>query len=235
MEHGGQFPVTRWTLVSRIREDTGEERERALGELCELYWLPVYGYFRRSGNGVDESKDLTQSFFAMVLERNDFAKAEKGRGKLRSYLLTAARHFAYDDWEKQKALKRGGEAQVFSIDAAEAEGWYGELEEGGTAEEFFDRQWAIAILDRAMLALREEYRRLGREEQFECLRSCLIAEGGYAEAASRAGMTEGATRVAAHRMRKRLRQFVEDEVRETVSESQEYDEELKNFIETFAG
>jgi len=236
MAHSSQFPVTRWTLVARVREGEEPERDAALGELCADYWLPVYAYYRRYGVDVDTSKDMTQAFFAMLLRRDDFSKAQREKGRLRTFLLAAARNFSTDEWQKSQALKRGGGAELVPVDAGEAESRLAELPDLDTdsPEQAFDRQWALTLLDRALETLQTEYERAGKQAQFDALKPTLVTGEGYAEAGELAGCSEGAARVTAFRMRKRLRLIVEEELRETVSSASDFAEELENFIAVFA-
>jgi RNA polymerase sigma-70 factor (ECF subfamily) len=232
MGGAAQFPVTRWTLVARVREGDDPERDNALGELCADYWLPVYAYYRRSGRDVESGKDMTQGFFEMLLRRGDFAKPDRDKGRLRTFLLTAARNFATDQWNRSQAIKRGGGAELVPIDADEAESRLAELPDtdGDTPERAFDRQWALTLLDKAFLTLEAEYEKLGNAKPFAALKPTLVSGEGYAEAARQAGCSEGAARVTAFRMRKRLRLIIEEELRETVGSTSDFSQELRNFI-----
>ena len=221
------FATTRWSLV--VAAGGGGSAD-ALEELCRIYWFPIYAVIRRSGKSGEDAKDLTQAFFAMMLERRTLDLADDARGRFRSFLQATLKRFLIGEWRREQAAKRGGGRELLSLDGELAERLYTHEDESARSpEELFDRRWALAMLDAAMARLAEDYRVAGRAEEFERLMPTLTAERGetdYAALAAEAGSTEGALRVAAHRLRKRFRALVREEVSRTVVNPTEVDEEM---------
>jgi len=220
------FATTRWSLVRAAGSGQGDE---ALEELCRIYWMPVYAVVRRSGKSPDDAKDLTQGFFALLLERGSFAGADDSRGRFRAWLLTALKRHLTDEWRREHRVKRGGFQEIVPLDAELAERLYLVEGQGTSPDEIFDRRWAVVLLERAMNRLAEEYRGSGRLAEHDHLLPCLTAGRGeteYAGVAAALGITEGAARVAVHRLRKRFRSLVREEVGRTVATSGEIDEEM---------
>jgi DNA-directed RNA polymerase specialized sigma24 family protein len=222
------FAPTRWSLVLQARGD-GEAAHAALEELCTAYWYPLYAWARRSGLNPADSEDAVQSFFAAVLSRRLFERADAERGRLRTFMLTVFRRHLHDEQAKANAERRGG-GRVVSFDAAEAEQWLGEepaVEE--TSEHYFDRQWALTVLDRALAAVEAAYARRAKQAEFDALRPYLTASGtqaGYDLAGRSVGLGPGAFKVALHRLRDRFREALRAEVRETQPDDRTVDEEM---------
>jgi RNA polymerase sigma-70 factor (ECF subfamily) len=221
------FAPTRWSLVQRAQDGTDAGR-LALAELCEAYWQPVFRVLCRDGRSEDAARELTQEFFAFVLVGNRIAGAEPGKGKFRSYLLGALRHFESDQRKRDRRQKRGGgvtpeslESQPEGADAAT--GW---------DERQFDQDWALAVLSRAMEVVSKDYGDGGRSQHFERLRPSLA--GGelppHADLARELGMTEGALKVAIHRLRRRFRDAVCQEIMQTLPAGADLEEELRYLI-----
>jgi DNA-directed RNA polymerase specialized sigma24 family protein len=234
------FQPTRWSLVAAVRAD-GSERQRAAREqLCSTYWYPLYAYVRRSGHDAEEALDLTQSFFAHLLEKNLFALAEQERGKLRTFLLSALQRFLCDEWRKGQRLKRGGGVEVLSIDEALAEGYYGqEPVDPRTPEQIYERRWALLIIERALLDLRRDYAEAGKAEIFDAFKDHLTMEGdegSAAEAGARLGLKPGAARTAISRLRQRYRDRLLREVAATMDAQteEEVDEEIDALFRALA-
>lgn len=233
------FATTRWTLVARAagHGDSGEVRS-ALQSLCKDYWYPLYVYVRRRGHDGADASDLTQAFFAMLLERGDLAAVDRGRGRFRSYLLGALGHFLANEWRRGQAQKRGGGQPALSLDVTDAETRYGrEPSHHLTPDRAFERQWALAVIERAMNRLRVEQRDAGKAGQFERLAPVLAAAddaGSYRQIGSELGMSEGAVKVAVHRMRRRMRVLLREEVSHTVDGPDDVDEELRHLLEAVA-
>jgi len=203
------FNPTRWSLVAQLRSGDVPRARAALERLCATYWYPLYAYVRRSGHGAEESKDLTQAFFAHVLEKEMFSAADPERGRLRTFLLTALQNFLRAEWRKSQRLKRGSGAAPLSIDEAIAEDRYArEPADALTPEAIYHRRWALTLLEETMGALREEYAAQGKSAIFEMLKSTLAGEeeASFADLGARLGLSEGAARVAAFRLRKRYRE-----------------------------
>lgn len=202
------FHPTRWSLVAQLRSGDAPRARMALERLCATYWYPLYAYVRRSGHGAEEAKDLTQAFFEHVLEKEMFAAADPERGRLRTFLLTALQNFLRAEWRKTQRLKRGGGLAPLSIDEALAEDRYArEPADTLTPEAIYHRRWALTLLEETMTALREEYAQQGKAALFEVLKGTLTGEedASFSALAAPLGLSEGATRVAAFRLRKRYR------------------------------
>jgi RNA polymerase sigma-70 factor (ECF subfamily) len=204
----------------------------ALQTLCEAYWLPLYGYVRRRGYSVHESQDLTQSFFAGLLERKGLAVADPGRGRFRSFLLTALRNFLHNEWDRATTEKRGGGKPVLSLDFTVGESrLHLEPVHHETPELLFDREWAFALLDRVMQRLGEEHTTPSKQRGFQTLRPFLTgAAGDYPTAARELDMTEASVRQAVSRLRKRYRELLREEVAQTVGDPADVEEELQQLV-----
>lgn len=226
-----KFPTTDWGLVvSAASADVRRSRE-PLAALCEIYWYPIYAYIRRKGYPADQAQDLTQEFFARVLERHVFADADPGRGRFRSFLRTVCAHYLANRREEQQARKRGGGKALLSIDGSDAESRYArEPAHELTAERIFDRTWALTVLARVLDQLRWEYAESGRAAILEALGDILTADpqaASHAQIAERLGMTEGAVRVALHRLRRRYGVLLRQVIGATVDDPGAVDEEIR--------
>src|SRR5262249_19335073 len=225
----GRFAATRWTLVRAARDPSAPEAREALASLCAVYWYPLYAFIRRRGHDADEAQDLTQEFFARFLEKDGLASVDEGKGRFRSFLLAACKHFLSNARDRARALKRGGGRAPLSIDAAAAEGRYlGEPGHGETPERLFERRWALALLEQVLGRLRAEHEAAGKGPLFERLKRHLTGdEGGpHARAAAELGMSEGAVKVAVHRLRKRYRELLRDEIAQTLEAPDEVEDEI---------
>ena len=234
----GAFAPTRWTLVLRARGDSPEARA-ALSELCEAYWTPVFRFLRIEGRDEDTARELTQEFFARLLTRGGLDTVEPGRGRFRSFLLGAVKHFLADVRDHERRLKRGG-GQALEPLVAETDtspGLQIPDPSGTPPDTYFDRHWALALMDRALNAVADEFKAAGKQEQIDALKPWLVGETDAlspADAARRLGMNEGAVKVAIHRLRKRFRDAVRLEIAQTVPDSAHVDEELRYLIEVLA-
>lgn len=224
----GGFAPTRWSLVLRARGD-GEPARVALGELCAAYWYPIYGWARRTGLDAADAEDAVQGFFEAVLSRDLFSRADAERGRLRTFLLTVFKRHLQDHQDRHRAEKRGG-GRVISFDAVEAEQWF--LEESASVEtpdHFFDRQWAVTLLERALGRVEEAYAQRGKSSEFEALRPFLTASGSQAEyeaGGQPIGLGAGAFKVALHRLRNRFGEAVRKEVQDTSEVEADVEEEV---------
>lgn len=224
------FNTTHWSLVQAAASPTSGSRE-ALTALCQTYWRPVYAFIRRKGYDQDQSLDLTQGFFAVLIEKNYLVAADRERGKFRSFLLTAAKHFLSHEWEREHAQKRGGFHSVVSMDLIEAESWYAPAavtEE--TPERLFERQWALALLARVLGKLRDEFEVDGKKDRFEILATFLDRDADparYKELAIPTGLSPGALRMMVLRMRRRYRTLLREEIAQTVVDPEEIDSEMR--------
>jgi len=227
----GLFLTTHWSLVVAAgKEDTGQA-EAALETLCRTYWYPLYAYVRRQGQNPHDAQDLTQAFFARLLETRNLRLADPERGRFRSFLLSSMKNFLVNEWVRDQAQKRGGGRKLLSLDEEAAERSF-QLEPASQApaEYLYDKRWAVTLLERAMERLGEDYARGGKEVLFARLKPWLLAEASndtYRELAGPLGMSEGAVKVALHRLRQRFRDVVRDEVAQTVATPAEVDEELR--------
>lgn len=225
-----EFHTTRWSVVLAAQRGHDTERSaQALENLCRDYWYPLYAFVRRRGYMPHDAQDLTQSFFAALIE-NNAAAADPARGSFRSYLIGALKHFLANDWHRQQAAKRGGGRQVIAWDVLDPEARYA-LEPPDTmdADLLYDRRWALEILARAMETLRREYEAKGEAPAFEALKGSLSGEEiPRAELAGRLGLSEGALKVTIHRLRKRFRELLKAEVSQTVSAASEVEEEMRH-------
>ena len=230
----GQFTPTHWSLVLLARQGESTVGREALEKLCRKYWYPLYAYVRRQGHGVADAQDLTQEFFARLLGRNFLAGVTPEKGKFRSFLLAALKHFLANEWDRVRAEKRGGGQTFLSWDEPSAEDRYSmEPADVSSPELLFEKRWAWTVLDRALQRLKEEHAAEAKQEQFDQLKVFLASEarpGAYAAAASRLGMTPGAVAVAVHRLRQRYGELLRAEVGQTVSTAAEVDEEMRHLF-----
>jgi RNA polymerase sigma-70 factor (ECF subfamily) len=230
------FPATRWTIVSAAQGE-GARAERALNELCGLYWMPVYSFIRRKGNSPADAEDLTQGFFAELLERGSLASVAGDKGRLRTFLLKAVTRHLSHEYEKQSAAKRGGGRALLSLDFQTAEGQF--IAEPGhhiTPDLEFERQWALGLLERALELVRTEAAAGGREALFEDLKGAIsldAATAPYDVIAARHGISEAAVKSAAHRIRQSFRSSLRALIAETVCGEAEIDDEIQHLFTVF--
>jgi RNA polymerase sigma-70 factor (ECF subfamily) len=233
----GRFVTTHWSLVLRAGRADADAAREGLQELYQTYWYPLYCFIRRTGRTPHEAEDLTQGFFARLLQKNFVADARRERGKFRSFLLLALKRFLANEWDRQHAQKRGGFQTTVEIDQAMAEARLdAELRQELAPEILFDRQWAMMLLERTMTQLREEYIASGRAKLFEHLNACLTheeASGSYGQIARELRLTEAAVKQAAYRLRARYREILRAEIGKTVSSPQEIDDELRFLFACF--
>jgi len=232
---GPAFVTTHWSVVQRAGRNDTPRAQAALEQLCRSYWHPLYHYTRRCGHGPEDARDLTQGFFARLLERGALAKAEPDRGRFRSFLLASMKNFLSDEWDKARAQKRGGgQVQVFDLQAEDEEQrLHLEPADGMTPEQAFERRWALTLLEQVYGRLAEEFLQQGKAAQFDALRVALAGERGavpYAGIARRTGTSEGAVKVAVHRLRRRYRSLLRETIAETVAEPGEVEEELRYLL-----
>ena len=234
---GGRFLTTHWTVVRDAGDPDSPGYRVALATLCETYWYPLYAYLRRYGCDSHEAEDLTQGFLLRMLDKNDFRLADPVRGKFRSFLMASLRHFAANERKHAKRLKRGGAATPVSIDMKDAERQYAqEAEDGLTPEKLFVRSWAISVLEQAMDRLQDEWERSKKKAQFDALKAYLIPGKGsttYREIAQSLNMTEGAVKVAVHRLRSAYRAQLRAVIAETVSTEEGIEDEIRDLLGAF--
>lgn len=225
-------------MVLTAGHGSSPQAGRALEELCRAYWYPLYAYVRRRGHTPQEAEDLTQEFFARLLAKNYLADVDREKGKFRSFLLASLKHFLANEWDRARAAKRGGGQPHLSLDTQTAETRYrSEPADGLTPEKLLERQWALALLDHVLARLQAEFVTDGKEKQFDELKVWLTEGKGassYAAVAATLGTTEGAAKVAVHRLRRRYRELLREEISHTVATPEEIDEEIRHLFAAFA-
>jgi RNA polymerase sigma factor (sigma-70 family) len=228
------FATTHWSVVLAAANQETPEAAAALERLCRTYWYPLYAYVRREGHSPADAQDLTQEFFARLLVRNSLTQVAPEKGKFRSFLLAAMRHFLADQWDRVRSAKRGGGVEVLSLDAQEAEERYRlEPVERLDAERIYERRWALTLLEQALTRLRTEMTDAGKAELFERLRDFVAGDQEITcgEVAAEVGLSEGAVKSAVHRLRLRYRELVREEIACTVASPTEIDIEIHYLIE----
>lgn len=228
------FDTTRWSLVAAAGNKESQAAYHALDDLCRAYWRPIYGEIRRRGHREADAQDLTQDFFARMLRREAFGNADREKGRFRSYLLGALDHFLVDVLRGRQAEKRGGGAVMVPFVDSSSEAWFRQQPAwGSTPAEMFDQNWAVVLMDRALEALRGEYHATGRANVFAAVEPFLTADSGaegYAGVCDQVGLTSQTFAVAVHRVRRRFRHCVRQQVEMTVADPAEVDAEMKHLF-----
>lgn len=231
------FATTHWSVVLAVGAAQTTHAQQALGRLCQSYWYPLYAYVRRRGWKPEDAEDLTQEFFARLLRKESLRHIRKEGGRFRSFLLKSFNRFLTDEWRQARALKRGA-GKIISLDMATAESRFQtESADVRTPETLYHRSWALALLGRTFNRLREEYSRNGKGPLFEELKFCLTGERTeipYAELATRLKMSESNVKTLVHRLRKRYRELLRDEVAQIVSSTEDIEEELRALFRALA-
>jgi RNA polymerase sigma-70 factor (ECF subfamily) len=230
--HGAAFTTTHWSVVLQAQGESPAAQE-ALEKLCRTYWWPLYGFVRRNGYKPEEAQDLTQGFFALLLERRDLDVVRREKGRLRSYLLVSLKNFLAKAKRRKLAVKRGEGQALVPLDELLARE-RADLEPANTlsADRIYERRWALTLLEEVLTRLESEYRSAGNAKLFERLNEFLSDEAGrsQAEVAAELGMTENAVKQAFHRLRQRYRQLLRDEIAQTVAVPGDVEDELRHFI-----
>ena len=233
-KQAASFATTRWSLVVAAGDRTLPESHPALAALCRIYWPAIYVFFRRQVTDVHEAQDLTQAFFARLLEKNILAVAEPTRGRFRSFLLASAQNFLRNEWDRRKARKRGGGQKILALDFRQHDSKPSfEPADPSTPERLYERQWALGLLEQVMTRLRGEFAKAGKEGVFDGLKSTLSGaqpDTSLAEIAQALGITANAAKVAAHRLRKRYRELLRAEVAQTLADPVEVDDEIRQLF-----
>ncbi len=232
------FTTTHWSVVLAAGNQSSPDYTRALSALCETYWYPLYAYLRRRGYDKQQAEDYTQDFFAALLERQGLGKADPKLGKFRSFLLASLKNFLADEWGRKQAQKRGGGIKVSSLDFDDGDTRYSrEPVDDLSAEKLFERSWAQAILAQTLTRLKAEFAAEGRQDLFEHLKTYLTAGeiASYRDAAAALNMTEGAVKVAVHRLRRRYGELVRREIAQTVATAEQIEEEMNALYAALSG
>jgi RNA polymerase sigma factor (sigma-70 family) len=230
----GEFASTQWSLVLAAGHRSLPASNQALAALCRAYWYPLYAYARRCLGDVHQAQDATQDFFGRLLEKNLLARAQQERGRFRGFLLTAFKNFLANERDKAQTQKRGGGQHPLSLDFNAGDSRYNlEPSHAWTAERLFDRQWALTLLEQVLANLRAEYADDDKETLFDSVKGCLTGEASvsYSDLGSALGMSEGAVKVAAHRLRQRYRELLRRAVAQTVADPAEVDDEIRRLFE----
>jgi RNA polymerase sigma-70 factor (ECF subfamily) len=229
------FATTHWSVVLAAGQSSAPGAQDALEKLCRTYWYPLYVYVRRQGNSPEDAQDLTQDFFARLLEKKYLQLADPDRGKFRAFLLKSLKHFLVNEWEKGRTQKRGGGQCVIPLDAEIAESRYAaEPAQALTLDEVYEKRWAATLIEATLAQLEESYAATGRLPVFEALKPFIWGEPAplaYSGAAQQLKLTEGAIKVAVHRLRGRYRALLRAEIAKTVATPGEVDEELQHLVE----
>jgi RNA polymerase sigma factor (sigma-70 family) len=230
------FPTTLWTVVLHAGRDEPAQVRAALAQLCEAYWYPLYSFVRRRGYAAHDAEDLTQAFFAQLLEKRGLERIDPQLGRFRTFLLASLKNFLANDWDRAHARKRGGGQTIVSLDEESAESRY-QLEPSHemTPERHFERQWAMTLLEQVLDALRTEYQAEGKGDLFDELKAVIIGVPvGYADMAARLRRSEGAIKVAVHRLRHRYRALIRARIAATVGEG-DVEDELRHLLGVLGG
>jgi RNA polymerase sigma factor (sigma-70 family) len=230
---GALFATTHWSVVLTA-QGSSPAADKALEKLCRTYWRPIYSFVRRQGIGREEAEDLTQGFFALLLERRDFDTVRKEKGRLRSYLLVSLKHFLASEQRRAMAVKRGRGQRLVPLEELGAnEGLEMEPADHLSADRLYERRWALTLMEQVLKRLRDEYRDAGNEALFDSLKQLLPDESGApsrAEIAAQLGMTENALRQAFHRLRHRYQSLLREEIAHTVAIASDVEDELRHLI-----
>jgi len=232
--HDQRFTTTHWSVVLTAGQTDSPQANEALEKLCRTYWYPLYVYVRRQGNSPEDAQDLTQIFFSRLLEKNYFAKANRDRGKFRTFLLRSLKNFLVNEWKRAVRLKRGGGVEFLSIDANVAEDRYAtEPANESNPDAAYEQRWAVTLIEQVLTALRQEFNAADKARLFEGLKGFTWGDkstASYAEIAGQLNLTEGTVKVAVHRLRQRFRELLRAEVAHTVARPEDVDDELRYLI-----
>ncbi len=228
-----RFVTTHWSVVLAGGDSESPRAAMALEELCQAYWYPLYAYVRRRGHSVEDAHDLTQEFFARLIEKRWLAEADSSKGRFRTFLLTALNHFLANEWRHSRAAKRGGGRVLISLDDTAEARYVREPASNLTPEKIYERRWALSLFDHALARLREQYAAAGKTSLYDQLKgflSCEPGEGEYARQGAELEMNAGAVAAAVHRLRQHYRQLVRDEVAHTVENPADLEDEIRSLM-----
>ncbi len=233
-----QFHPTHWSVVVAAGDTRSPESAQALEKLCRAYWFPLYAYVRRLGKDAHEAQDLTQAFFQHLLEKKALGTVDPAKGKFRSFLLASLANFLNNERDKAGRLKRGGGAEIFSLDATVEQRYEAGLVDGESPDRLFDRRWASAVVEQVAARLRAEFAQANQAERFDVLKDFLTGDPrsvSYEDAATKLGLSVSAVTSAIHRLRARFRELFREEIANTVSGTDEVEEEIRHLAAALAG
>jgi RNA polymerase sigma-70 factor (ECF subfamily) len=234
----GEFPTTHWSVVLAAADEESPQATQALEQLCRTYWYPLYVYVRRRGHSPEDAQDLTQGFFAHLLSRDFLRGVGPKKGQFRSFLLACLKHYLADEWKKAHRTIRGGHQPHFALESQSAEDRYRlEPVDRMDAESLYERRWAVTLMERVLQRLREQSVAAGKSNAFDALQGFLLGDEDvetYAQTAAKLGLTEGAVKVAVHRLRERYRELFREEIAQTVSEPKQIEEEMRYLFEVIS-
>ena len=230
-EQAGVFATTHWSVVLAATHVHSPRAREALEKLCRTYWYPLYAFVRRQGASAEDAEDFTQAFFTHLLRKDFLSDVRPEKGRFRSFLLACLKHFLADEWDKARRLKRGGASPALSLDIEQAEERY-QLESRSepSADQLYERRWALDLLALVLDRLRQEAVQAGKAAVFDQLQGCLLGERPdetYAEIGARLGLSQSAVKVTVHRLRQRYGELLREEIAHTVAEPGEIEEELR--------
>jgi RNA polymerase sigma factor (sigma-70 family) len=232
-----EFKTTRWATVRKACCDDSPSGQQALADLCRDYWYPLYAFARRQGHSPEDGKDLTQGFFARLLEKDYLKRAEPTRGRFRTFLLSSFKHFLINDWAKNRAEIRGGKFLFVSWDELVEERYAREPFHELSPEKLYDQRWALTLIEKAMASLRHEYAATGDLAVIESLQGFLTEDSGgesYKAVAARLNLTEDAVKMRVHRLRQRFGMLLREQIADTVADVQEIEDEMRCLFTVWA-
>jgi RNA polymerase sigma-70 factor (ECF subfamily) len=235
----GAFAATHWSVVLAAAQSESPRAAAALETLCRTYWYPLYAFVRRQGHSRSDAEDLLQGFFARFVAKHYLEQVDQARGRFRSFLLGALKHYLANEWDKAQAVKRGGRVEFVSLESAAAESRYGEEPATElTPERLYEQRWACALLERVMTRLQRDCDAAGKGPPFEALKGFLLGEGGsasYARLAASHGLSAGALKMKVQRLRHRYQRLLREEIAHTVARPEEVDEEIRHLFNVLSG
>ena len=235
----GVFATTHWSVVLAAADEERPMAAEALETLCRTYWYPLYAFVRRRGYSPQDTEDLLQGFFARFLEKHYLGDVEQAKGRFRSFLLAALKHYLANEWDKAKAVRRGGRAEFVSLEAEAAESrYYEEPVSELTPEKLYEQRWADELLDRVMERIQHEFGASGQSPLFEALKGFLLGESqgvSYADVAAQQGLSEGALKKRVQRLRQRYQRLLREEIAHTVARSEDVEDEIRYLFSVVGG
>ena len=235
----GAFTTTRWSVVLAAADHERPEAAQALETLCRAYWYPLYAFVRRQGHSPHDAEDLLQGFFARFLEKHYLGDVDQGKGRFRSFLLSALRHYLANEWDKAKAVKRGGRVELLSLEGETAESRYWEEPASElTPQRLYEQRWACVLLERVMARLQHDVDAAGKGPPFEALKRFLLGDdrsASYADLAAQHGTSEGALKMKVQRLRLRYQRLLREEIAHTVARPEEVEDEIRYLFRVVSG